>query len=57
MANKGEWIEYGTRRGYFAAPEKVSEPLPAIIVIQEAWGVNEHIEDVTRRFAAAGYAA
>jgi carboxymethylenebutenolidase len=29
----------------------------AVIVIQEAFGVNEHIRDVTRRFAAAGYHA
>jgi len=29
----------------------------AVIVIQEAFGVNEHIRDVTRRFAAAGYRA
>jgi carboxymethylenebutenolidase len=29
----------------------------AVIVIQEAFGVNEHIEDVTRRFASAGYRA
>jgi carboxymethylenebutenolidase len=29
----------------------------AVIVIQEAFGVNEHIEDVTRRFAEAGYHA
>ncbi len=57
MAIKGEWINYGDQKGYFAFPEKASEPLPGIIVIQEAWGVNEHIEDVTRRFAAAGYAA
>src|SRR5439155_3337583 len=28
-----------------------------IVVIQEAFGVNEHIEDVTRRFADAGYHA
>jgi carboxymethylenebutenolidase len=27
----------------------------AVVVIQEAFGVNDHIEDVTRRFAAAGY--
>ncbi len=57
MAIKGEWIDYGDQRGYFAIPEKTSTQLPGIIVIQEAWGVNEHIEDVTRRFAAAGYAA
>jgi carboxymethylenebutenolidase len=29
----------------------------AVIVIQEAFGVNDHIEDVTRRFADAGYHA
>lgn len=29
----------------------------AVIVIQEAFGVNDHIEDVCRRFAAAGYRA
>jgi len=29
----------------------------AVIVIQEAFGVNEHIRDVTRRLAAAGYHA
>ena len=29
----------------------------AVIVIQEAFGVNGHIQDVTRRFAQAGYAA
>ena len=57
MSIKGTWIEYSDQIGYFAAPEKAAEPLPAIIVIQEAWGVNEHIEDITKRFAAAGYAA
>jgi carboxymethylenebutenolidase len=29
----------------------------AVIVIQEAFGVNDHIRDVTRRFADAGYHA
>ena len=29
----------------------------AVIVVQEAFGVNGHIEDVTRRFAAEGYRA
>ena len=57
MAIKGEWIDYDGQKGYFAAPERATEPLPAIIVIQEIYGVNRHIEDVTRRFAAAGYAA
>jgi carboxymethylenebutenolidase len=29
----------------------------AVIVVQEAFGVNDHIEDVTRRFADEGYRA
>jgi carboxymethylenebutenolidase len=29
----------------------------AVIVLQEAFGVNDHIEDVTRRWAQAGYRA
>jgi carboxymethylenebutenolidase len=29
----------------------------AVIVVQEAFGVNDHIQDVTRRFADAGYHA
>ncbi len=29
----------------------------AVIVVQEAFGVNDHIQDVTRRFAAEGYRA
>src|SRR5262245_61850438 len=29
----------------------------AVIVIQEAFGVNDYIRDVTERFAAAGYHA
>jgi carboxymethylenebutenolidase len=40
--------------GYLALPE--GEALPGVIVIQEIWGLDEHIEDVTRRFAAEGYA-
>ena len=33
------------------------KPTGAVIVIQEAFGVNDYIRDVTRRFAAAGYHA
>ena len=29
----------------------------AVIVVQEAFGVNDHIQDVTRRFAETGYHA
>jgi carboxymethylenebutenolidase len=40
---------------YEATPEAPNGA--AVIVIQEAFGVNDHIEDVTRRFAAEGYHA
>src|SRR5208337_2381174 len=57
MAIKGEWIRYGNGTGYFARPERATGPLPGVLVIQEIGGVNRQIEDVTRRIAAAGYAA
>ena len=40
---------------YEATPQ--GDARGAVIVVQEAFGVNEHIKDVTRRFAAAGYHA
>jgi carboxymethylenebutenolidase len=42
--------------GYLAY-QPDAEPRPAVIVIQEWWGLNEHIKDVARRFAEAGYVA
>lgn len=42
--------------GYLARPAD-GEPRPAIIVIQEWWGLNEHIKDVTRRFARENFVA
>jgi len=40
---------------YVAHPDE--QPSRAVIVIQEAFGVNDHIQDVTRRAAQAGYLA
>ncbi|MCL4829823.1 MAG: dienelactone hydrolase family protein [Caldilinea sp.] len=45
-----------TLTGYWARPEG-DGPWPAVIVLQEWWGVNEHIMDVTRRIANEGYVA
>src|SRR5688500_18682286 len=51
----------GSMRLYEARPDGDAGPgrgaKAAVIVIQEAFGVNDHIEDVTRRFADAGYHA
>jgi carboxymethylenebutenolidase len=59
MSLRTETVVYGSGlySGYFAFPERAQQPLPAVLVLQEAWGVDAHIEDVTRRFAYAGYAA
>ncbi len=43
----------GTMPLYEVLPD--GSPRGAVIVIQEAFGVNAHIEDVTRRFATLGY--
>ena len=53
-------IELSTADGpmdVFEAGPDGGQPKGAIIVIQEAFGVNEHIEDVARRFADQGYHA
>jgi carboxymethylenebutenolidase len=57
MAIKGEWIQYGDKVGYYARPERARKGLPGVVVISEVMGVNDQIEDVTRRIAAVGYAA
>ncbi len=44
-------------QGYLAVASRAARPLPAVVVLQEAWGVDAHIEDLTRRFALAGYVA
>ncbi len=41
---------------YLARPA-TSGSLPAVIVLQEIFGVNNHIRDVTERFAREGYLA
>lgn len=44
-----------TGHGYLALPASGSGP--AVIVIQEWWGLTDHIKDVTDRLAAAGFVA
>jgi carboxymethylenebutenolidase len=42
--------------GYIAKPDG-SGPHPGVVVIHEAYGLNDHIKDVTHRFANGGYVA
>ncbi len=42
--------------GYLARPTGEG-PFPGVVVIHEAYGLNENIMDIARRFARAGYVA
>lgn len=42
--------------GFLAKPKNARNS-PGVIVIHEIWGVADHIKDVSRRFADAGYVA
>ncbi len=55
----GEMIEFpsngSTGEGYLATPSSGSGP--GVVVIQEWWGLVDHIKDVCERFAGAGFVA
>lgn len=52
----GELTQFDNVSGYLARPAEEG-PAPAVIVIQEWWGLNDQIKSVADRFAAAGYLA
>ena len=60
MTQVAQSVSYqsGTRQldGYLAHPEG-DGPFPAVVVIHEAFGLNENIKDIARRFAGEGYTA
>lgn len=49
-------VKIGEMPAYRAMPEGKG-PFPLVLVIQEIFGVHEHIKDMCRRFAKAGYFA
>ncbi|HEY4123971.1 MAG TPA: dienelactone hydrolase family protein [Rhizomicrobium sp.] len=49
-------VSDGVIPGYRAKPKGVANA-PAILVVQEVFGVHEHIRDICRRFAKQGYYA
>ena len=55
----GQMVEFASNGakagGYLAIPEKGTGP--GVIVIQEWWGLVDHIKDVCDRFAREGYVA
>lgn len=49
-------VSDGTIPGYRAMPDH-GGPFPVVLVVQEIFGVHEHIKDLCRRLAKAGYFA
>ncbi len=47
----------GVRLAGFLARPNDEKPRPAVVVIHEWWGLNDHIKDVAQRFSKAGYIA
>ena len=46
-----------TIKAFLARPADATGRLPAIIILHEWWGLNDHSKDIALRFAEAGYAA
>ncbi len=45
----------GSHLGHLVRPARVQAPLPGVVLVQEIWGVDEHIQDVAARLATSGY--
>ena len=41
--------------GHFVFPADMVEPLPAVIMIHEEWGLNDHVREMADRLAGEGY--
>ena len=46
-----------TITGFLAEPAASRTRGPAVVVLHEWWGLNDHIKHIARRFAEAGYVA
>ncbi len=55
----GDWIgldtPHGAVRAWHEAAEDTAPKRPAVVLVQEIFGVNAHIRDVAARLAAAGH--
>ncbi|MEO7397205.1 MAG: dienelactone hydrolase family protein, partial [Ilumatobacteraceae bacterium] len=56
----GQMVDFasngGTGKGYIAGDTE-TDTGPGVLVIQEWWGLNDHIKDIADRFAAEGFVA
>ncbi len=50
-------VKIGQMPAYRAMPDAKDKKLPLVIVVEEIFGVHEHIKDLCRRLAKAGYTA
>jgi carboxymethylenebutenolidase len=46
---------YGPTTAHVAIPDGPEPPKAAVLLIQEWWGINDHIRDIASRYAAEGY--
>jgi carboxymethylenebutenolidase len=58
MGVEGREVEFQvngkTTRGYLAGGDAAGSQ-PGLVLVHEWWGLNEHVKDLTRRFAEQGY--
>ena len=58
---RNETLNFSTANGettaYVAMPNETSDERKAIILIQEWWGLNDHIKDIANRYAEEGFVA
>jgi len=53
---EGSWVTIGDSRAYLTLPMGVSAPMPGVVVIHTARGLNRDIQLWTDRLAGEGYA-
>ncbi|MCD9185982.1 MAG: dienelactone hydrolase family protein [Pyrinomonadaceae bacterium] len=58
---KTETLNFNTANGattaFVAMPDEVTEETKAVILVQEWWGLNDHIKDIATRYADEGFIA
>jgi len=58
---KTETLNFNTANGvttaFAAMPDEVTEETKAVILVQEWWGLNDHIKDIATRYANEGFIA
>lgn len=58
---KTETLNFKTAKGattaFVAMPDEITDDTKAVILVQEWWGLNEHIKDIATRYADEGFVA